>query len=313
MFGDFDLRLFEDPEFKEDSVREEIIAPILSRLGYSASGRNRIVRSKSLIHPFIYAGTRKLPIRMIPDYILKSNDRTLLVLDAKRPSEDVLGRQAVQQVYSYAIHPEVKSEHFALCNGKALAVFSIDKSDPLLILDFTQFDKSWEEIEKYLSPRMLQNPVLRQFAPDFGCALSRAGLEEGTDVHVLPAQFNLVAKLDETTMTATANAMFCGKEHCVSFDFNRDLLPQILSGLPVELAAAFTNALERSPFQAAAELAIELDLQTKLGPEVKVAHEVFRPLLITRVFASRLNLAALANEATDLPAHVFRLRKAAGL
>ena len=45
---DFDFKLLDDPDFKEDSVREEIILPLLKYLGYSASGQNRIVRSKSL-------------------------------------------------------------------------------------------------------------------------------------------------------------------------------------------------------------------------------------------------------------------------
>ncbi len=39
---DFDFSLFDLPEFKEDSVREEIIVPILKELGYSASGQYKI-------------------------------------------------------------------------------------------------------------------------------------------------------------------------------------------------------------------------------------------------------------------------------
>ncbi|MFX8414342.1 hypothetical protein ABTL42_19795, partial [Acinetobacter baumannii] len=75
MFEDFDLALFDDPDFKEDSVREVIITPLLNRLGYRASGVDRVIRSKSLNHPFIYAGTRKLPIKLIPDYTIMSGDK----------------------------------------------------------------------------------------------------------------------------------------------------------------------------------------------------------------------------------------------
>ena len=89
-------------------MREVIITPILNRLGYSLSGINRVIRSKSLAHPFIYAGIRKVPINLIPDYTLISDEKTVLVLDAKHPKEDVLSRANVQQAYSYAIHPEVK-------------------------------------------------------------------------------------------------------------------------------------------------------------------------------------------------------------
>jgi hypothetical protein len=38
--------------------------------------------------------------------------------------------------------------------------------------------------------------------------------------------------------------------------------------------------------------------------------EDFRPLIIERVIAARFNPLPLANEADDIPDHVFRLRKA---
>jgi len=34
---DFDHKALDDPEFKEDSVREEILAPVLKALGSSAT------------------------------------------------------------------------------------------------------------------------------------------------------------------------------------------------------------------------------------------------------------------------------------
>src|SRR5208283_3856371 len=117
MFGNFDPALLDDPQFKEDSVREVIIAPMLARLGYYPSGIARVIRSRALIHPFIYAGTRKQPITMVPDYTLLYQDRPILILDAKRPSENILSIASVQQAYSYAIHPEIKCHHFSLCNG----------------------------------------------------------------------------------------------------------------------------------------------------------------------------------------------------
>ena len=85
MFGNFDPALFDDPQFKEDSVREVIIAPMLARLGYYPSGTARVIRSRALIHPFIYAGTRKQPVTMVPDYTLLYQDRSILILDANAP------------------------------------------------------------------------------------------------------------------------------------------------------------------------------------------------------------------------------------
>lgn len=143
MFTNFDPALLSDPQFKEDSVREVLIAPMLARLGYHSSGTTRVIRSKTLIHPFIYAGTRKHPVTIIPDYTLLHAEKPILVLDAKSPTESVLSKENVQQAYSYAIHPEIRCQHFALCNGKALAIFNVEQADPLLVVPFEDFESKW--------------------------------------------------------------------------------------------------------------------------------------------------------------------------
>ena len=309
MFANFDPSLFDDTDFKEDAVREVIITPMLTRRGYSPSGSTRIVRSKTLIHPFIYAGTRKVPVKLIPDYTLLNDTRALLILDAKRPSEDILSREHIQQAYSYAIHPEIKCCTLALCNGKHLVVFDVDRDDPLLVIGFDKYESEWSTIEKYLSLKFLKDPKLRKFEADFGCALARLGFPEGGKLTLLPAKFNMFARLDYKLMSATANIDFADSPHCVSFDFEQTLLPKILSCLPKELSDAFSDALSKSPFQAAAELAIELDIDTRLGPEIDGQSEKFRPLIIENVIAARFNPLPLENDAADIPGHIFRLRK----
>lgn len=42
-YTDFDFNLLNSGEFKEDAVREELINPILKKLGYKSYGTNRIV------------------------------------------------------------------------------------------------------------------------------------------------------------------------------------------------------------------------------------------------------------------------------
>jgi hypothetical protein len=89
VFEDFEFRVLENPEFKEDAVREEIVAPIIKRLGYPPSGEVRVQRSKNLVHPFVRIGTRKHQVNIIPDYTLWHGEKALLVLDAKAPGESI--------------------------------------------------------------------------------------------------------------------------------------------------------------------------------------------------------------------------------
>jgi hypothetical protein len=69
LFGDFDFRTITGTDFKEDSVREIIVMPIIKKLGFT---EENIVRSKTLQHPFLKIGSnKKVPIKLIPDYVIK--------------------------------------------------------------------------------------------------------------------------------------------------------------------------------------------------------------------------------------------------
>ena len=129
MFTDFDFSALDDPTFKEDAVREEIIAPILRRAGYTPTGSMRVQRSKPLTHPFVMIGSKKHPVSVIPDYTLFHDDRALMILDAKKPSEEIVNSIHVEQAYSYAIHPEVRCQIYGLCNGRHLSFFNIGRSE----------------------------------------------------------------------------------------------------------------------------------------------------------------------------------------
>lgn len=114
IFSDFDFTLLDSPDFKEDSVREELILPMLKELGYSAQGENKIHRSKSVSHPFVQTGSGKHKLTSIPDYLLEAAQKYAWVLDAKAPTEDIKTGKNVEQTYFYAIHPEIRASVYAL-------------------------------------------------------------------------------------------------------------------------------------------------------------------------------------------------------
>lgn len=88
------------------------------------------------------------------------------------------------------------------------------------------------------------------------------------------------------------------------------MLAKILCGLPKSLAEQFSAALARTPFQAAAGLAIELDLTATLGDETQGQSETFIPLVIKNIHASRFNPDEVPNDPNDMPPDVFKLRDA---
>ncbi|MCL2132356.1 MAG: type I restriction enzyme HsdR N-terminal domain-containing protein [Lentimicrobiaceae bacterium] len=152
LFGDIDFQTIEqDANFKEDSVREVIILPILKQLGYE---EQNIVRSKTLKHPFLTIGSnKKREIKLVPDYLLKIGENYAWVLDAKSPKQRVDDSNHIEQVYSYATHPEIRCTYFALCNGLEFVLYRReDTNTPLLYFPLEEIENHWENLEMYLSP-----------------------------------------------------------------------------------------------------------------------------------------------------------------
>jgi 16S rRNA G966 N2-methylase RsmD len=155
LFGNLDLHLIEsDLDFKEDSVREVIILPILKELGYL---QQNIVRSKTLEHPFLKIGSKKRPVNLVPDYALKVENNYAWVLDAKSPNQKIMHDDNVEQVYSYATHPEIRSNYFALCNGIEFAVYRTTHTDlPILFFNMEEIEANWQLLKMILSPNSFQ-------------------------------------------------------------------------------------------------------------------------------------------------------------
>jgi hypothetical protein len=152
--SDFDFSLLDSPDFKEDSVREDLIMPMLKQLGYSSHGGNKIVRSKRVKHPFVSVGAKELPLTNFPDYLLEVKGKYAWVLDAKAPNEDIKTGKNVEQTYFYAIHPEIRVNFYALCNGREFILFHISQPEAVLYFPLSEIEKHWQEVEKYLLPNV---------------------------------------------------------------------------------------------------------------------------------------------------------------
>lgn len=156
----FDFGALDSPTFGEDAVREEIIAPVLHALGYTPSGPARVHRSKSLKVPFVMLGSKKYSIRIVPDYTLLVDDKPVLVLDAKNPSEDPKKTEHLWQAYSYAVHPEIRCDRYGICNGRRIVVLSMSSWTCETDIDLTKLDDdSWEELDSQLGPHALRPHV----------------------------------------------------------------------------------------------------------------------------------------------------------
>ncbi|MDR1450838.1 MAG: type I restriction enzyme HsdR N-terminal domain-containing protein [Helicobacteraceae bacterium] len=166
LFGALDFNAIADNgDFKEDSVREVIIAPILKELGYS---QENIIRSKQLRYSYLKIGSaKKIPITIIPDYLLRIGDCYACVLDAKAPNKKIVNDENVAQVYSYATHPEIRAVYFSLCNGAEFSLFRTSGTNiPIIYFEIADIEKHWKLLSTYLSPNSFQSGKNITYIPE---------------------------------------------------------------------------------------------------------------------------------------------------
>lgn len=255
LFSDFDFGLLDDPDFREDSVREELVVPLLASLGFSASTPFRIIRSKPLEHPYVYIGTAKKGITIIPDYLLEREGKYAWILDAKAPNENIDFGKNVEQAYSYAIHRDVRVPLYALCNGRKLVVFDVSKGPPVIDVPLQDIGREWLRIIGLLGCRSAWPLGIRPgFRPDLGLAVAKAGLavdENGKKF------MHMMMSVRLTTVGRVEDSLYCVSGICdeesppgfiVTFDFGPDEYPNFLSKLTPDVAEQVRTALSRQPY-----------------------------------------------------------------
>jgi hypothetical protein len=266
----FDFSILDNSGFLEDSVREEIITPILHDLGYSATGQNRIVRSKSLTHPFVYIGTIQRKINIIPDYVLYVNNEPAIVLDAKAPNENINSGANVEQAFSYAIHKEIRAWLYGLCNGRKLTIFSISDYEPIADIDLVNIKDYWNEIERFLKPEYYERPYLADFHPDLGMTMMK--LNESTDIDYIFMNIWVsgIIKIADNEYTINSALKYGENDFMASFDFNKDKYEEFLGLIPQEHKEAIEFSLARQPYLAN----FKQDHQIEIGVVANLTGEI---------------------------------------
>jgi hypothetical protein len=308
MFEDFDFTALDDPDFNEDAVREELVAPLLKRLGFRPTGEVKVQRGKSLSHPFVRVGTTDRPARLVPDYVLWRGESAVLVLDAKRPTENVRSGRHVEQAYSYAIHPDIRAPFFALCNGREFVMFDTMKAHPTLVFKMKEVYGNWTAVENHLGPELLAKPERRDYLPDLGTHLTRLGMTPGDVFTFFDYRPEVVSMISLEQFSLGGALRVDGVDYMSSVDLGDEFLPQVLGCLPLGPRERILWALRHQPFLAALEHRVSLALELRLGRPTQGRDDIFVPLHAVVVQEATLRSDAGGYPKTDgVPDHVVRL------
>lgn len=283
MLEGFDFKVLDDPEFQEDSVREEIIGPIIKYLGYGPSGSPKVVRSRKLSHPFVNIGSKSHKINIIPDYVLEVDGKPLAILDAKSPSTSLEKSSHAEQAYSYAIHPEIRAKIYSLCNGKEWIIWDVDKFEPVAKLKADEFVSNFSVIEKYLHPKAIQFPERRDFFPDFGLRLKKLGVEEGVQQIFIANEIGNILRVEDDLYTINVSVDFGEERLAISFDLSKQIYLHLLGFFPAETRKFISECLSRQPYHVHGFEPIWVTFHGYFGSLTHGVYEEFVPIVVTEV------------------------------
>lgn len=278
----FDFDLLNNPEFKEDSVREEIILPIINGLGYNSNRPNQIIRSRKLLHPFVSIGSKRKEIYIIPDYLFEVDNKPAWILDAKAPTESVIKSAHVEQAYSYAIHSEVRVKHFALCNGLDFALYNIDQIKPILHFPVKAIPLYWITLKQYLAPQNVFSNSPFNISKDLGLHLKRLGFDMFDSLIFPNVPITHIGQMDPDFFSLSGVVNDNGINYIVTFDFGYNVFEKLIGKIPDE--AIKKLAIRRSDSRQAVKFADRvyfINIDCKIGDKLEENDkEIFLPLWI---------------------------------
>jgi hypothetical protein len=214
IFGEMDFS-----SMKEADVREEIITPLLKRIGYGTR-EAIIIRQHRLNHPFLKYGHREIPVQAEADYLLELDRNYRWILEAKPP--EPIKDQDIFQTYSYTVHHEVNGIYFALCNGLELRIYRTHTfkagTEPIFNLRYEEFGESLKKLENVIGPAAIRRdyPIIEiDIEEPLGPGLrSKARIIRGLiRLFSHDARFRGV---DGLTLTIVGGAVFRDEKGCVS-------------------------------------------------------------------------------------------------
>lgn len=256
----FDYGALNNPEFKEDSVREEIIMPLMKALGYDYKGRYQIVRSRKLRHPFFMVGSNKYNISVFPDYILECDGVCVCTLEAKSPPV-------------------------------SFRLYATSSLTPVIIFQMQYLTSHFDRLNAIMGAERISLYAERSFAKDLGIHLKMLtmGISEQRFTFMdFPIYQITLVEPDNYTVDATIT--LDGERYCGSFDFDYAALLGLKNVLSEEILAKLREPFTGTPVRV--ELCgkiIQTGISCKLGEKIyENANEHYMPFRICEFIYAEL-------------------------
>jgi hypothetical protein len=147
-------------EMNETDVREAIVRPLLTALGYRHGTKANIRTEITLRYDQAFLG-RKAPnkdpkLQGRADYICEVIPYGRWIVEVKSPNK-VLDLDDAQQAHTYAAHPEVAAKFYLVTNGREFRIYQTGSPfEPMLSWQLEQSDRIFHAVANLLGPDAIE-------------------------------------------------------------------------------------------------------------------------------------------------------------
>nr|WP_233166028.1 type I restriction enzyme HsdR N-terminal domain-containing protein [Pedobacter sp. ASV12] len=196
-------------------------------LGYSNSKDTQVIRNHGLKHPFVSIGSSRRNITVIPDYLMQVAEKPAWILEAKSPSEQITDTKHIEQAYSYAIHPEIRVNYFALCNGHFFSLFNISRPKPLFHISLGAIDLYRSMLKELISPSKVFDYPDERLSKDFGLHIKRLGFKKTDPILLIDINPLTIVKYNDNLFSFSAPVGDETSRYLGTFDFDLEVAKQL--------------------------------------------------------------------------------------
>ncbi len=143
--------------YSEADIREEVITPLITMLGYEKNSDYEVERESSFKtkEMFLNIGRKRIDL----DYLCNIRKNNFWLIEAKNGKKKLITEQDIQQAYLYSLHPKINCRYFAVTNGwlfnlydrnKFLKDDNADIFEPILSISHNEYQDKFEQLYHYL-------------------------------------------------------------------------------------------------------------------------------------------------------------------
>lgn len=158
---------------------------------------------------------------------MQVNEKPAWLFEAKSPTEEITDTKHIEQAYSYAIHPEIRVNYFALCNGHHFSLYNISRPKPLFHFSLRAIDLYRGMLKELLGPTKVFTYPDETLSKDLGLHIKRLGFKNSDTILIIGSNPLFIIKYDDNLFSYSSPVGDGKAAYLGTYDFDLEVAKQL--------------------------------------------------------------------------------------